>query len=117
MLVNVRFRSGIFDFKSKWPIFTPQGAVCNWCSLDHRGKIFTIDFCENHCQKKVMPLLSCELKNGKSNMINRYQKSHMSRLVRESDFIRKYEAGVGDTTRCSKIGKKVPPVLKKKLRI
>ena len=28
MLVNFRFRSGFFDFKSKWPFFTLQGAVC-----------------------------------------------------------------------------------------
>ena len=32
MLVNFRFRSGFFDFKSKWPIFTPQGAVCTLIS-------------------------------------------------------------------------------------
>ena len=28
MPVNLRFRSGFLGLKSKWPIFTPQGAVC-----------------------------------------------------------------------------------------
>ena len=28
MPVNLRFRNGFLGLKSKWPIFTPQGAVC-----------------------------------------------------------------------------------------
>ena len=65
------------------------------CREDHREEIFTIDFCEKHCEKNVMPVLSCELKNGKSYS-NR--KSHVSRPVKKSDFNCKYEASARETT-------------------